>query len=89
MEPSELVAPPRVAGSPASLECTLHSTLELGDSTLVLGNLVAVSVADDVLVEGHPAYDRLDPLTRLGRDEWGVGARVVTRTRPSVPDDIT
>ena len=30
LEPSDLVAPPRVAASPASIECALHSTLELG-----------------------------------------------------------
>ena len=39
LEPSDLVAPPRVVDSPASLECTLHSTHELGDSTLVLGRV--------------------------------------------------
>ena len=58
MEPSETVKPPRVAQSPASIECTLHSTLELGDSTVVFGSVVAISVADEVLVDGHPEYDR-------------------------------
>jgi flavin reductase (DIM6/NTAB) family NADH-FMN oxidoreductase RutF len=88
MEPSEMVKPPRVAQSPAAIECTLHSTLELGDSTLVLGNVVAFSVADEALVDGHPDYDRLDPLARLGKDEWGVHAQVVSLTRPRTPDDI-
>jgi flavin reductase (DIM6/NTAB) family NADH-FMN oxidoreductase RutF len=88
MEPSETVKPPRVAESPVSIECTLHSTVELGDSTLVLGSVVSINVADDVLVDGHPDYDRLDPLARLGRDEWGVHAQVRSLTRPRTPDDI-
>jgi flavin reductase (DIM6/NTAB) family NADH-FMN oxidoreductase RutF len=88
IEPSETVRPPRVRDSPASVECTLHSTHELGDSTVVLGDVRAITVADDVLVDGHPEYDRLDPLARLGKDEWGVHARVRSIRRPRTPDDI-
>jgi flavin reductase (DIM6/NTAB) family NADH-FMN oxidoreductase RutF len=88
MEPSDAVKPPRVADSPAALECVLHSTVELGDSTVVFGTVVSVSVADAVLVEGHPEYDLLDPLTRLGKDEWGVKAQVRSMRRPRRPADI-
>lgn len=88
MEPSETVGPPRVAQSPASLECTLHSTLELGDSTVVFGSVVAITVADEALVDGHPEYALLDPLARLGKDEWGVRAQVTSLTRPRTPEDI-
>ena len=88
MEPSEAVKPPRVAQSPASIECTLHSTLRLGDSTVVLGSVVMITVADHALVDGHPDYDRLDPLARLGKNEWGVHAQVRSLTRPRTPDDI-
>jgi flavin reductase (DIM6/NTAB) family NADH-FMN oxidoreductase RutF len=89
MEPSELVAPPRVAGSPASLECTLHSTIELGDSVLVLGNVVAITVDPDVLVDGHPEIARLQPVARLGRNEWGLPPDVRATPRPLDPDDIS
>ena len=88
MEPSEVVRPPRVRDSPASIECTLHSTHELGDSTVVLGDVRLITVADDVLVDGHPDYDRLDPLARLGKDEWAVHAHVTSIRRPRTPDDI-
>lgn len=88
MEPSERVAPPRVAGSPASLECTLHSTIELGDSVLVLGDVVAITVDSDVLVDGHPEMARLRPVARLGRDEWGLPPEVVSTRRPGRPSDI-
>jgi flavin reductase (DIM6/NTAB) family NADH-FMN oxidoreductase RutF len=88
LEPSSLVAPPRVVDSPASLECTLHSTHELGDSTLVLGRVVAISVQDEALVDGHPAMERLRPVSRLGRDEWGLPPEVVSVTRPNRPEDV-
>lgn len=82
MAPSAVVAPPRVAASPASLECRLHRTIPVGDSVLVLGDVVAVTVDPDAVVDGHPALDRLAPLSRLGADEWGLAPRVVTRERP-------
>lgn len=88
MEPSTSVKPPRVKDSPAALECTLHSTIELGDSTVVFGRVKVISVADDVLVDGHPDYHLLDPLARLGKDEWAVKAVVTSVTRPRRPKDI-
>ncbi len=88
MEPSTSVKPPRVKDSPASLECTLHSTLELGDSTVVFGRVQVISVADEVLVDGHPEYLLLDPLSRLGRNEWGVHTQVTSLVRPRSPQDI-
>jgi flavin reductase (DIM6/NTAB) family NADH-FMN oxidoreductase RutF len=88
MEPSTRVTPRRVAASPVSIECRLHSTTELGDSTLVLGDVVLMTVAEHVLVDGHPEYDLLDPLARLGKDEWGLHAQVRAIPRPRRPEDI-
>lgn len=88
LEPSTRVAPPRVKAAPASIECTLHSITELGDSTMVLGNVELVSVDQDVLVDGHPDFAGLDPLARLGKDEWALHAEVISVTRPQRPEDI-
>lgn len=68
--PSLRVKPPRVAGSPVALECALHSTVRLGDSTVVFGRVVHASVADDVIVDGHPDVRKMRPLSRLGKNEW-------------------
>lgn len=70
-EPSRMVRPPRVAESPVALECVLHSTLCLGDSTVVFGRVVHAVVDSDVLVDGHPDVTLLRPLSRLGRNPWG------------------
>ena len=73
-EPSLLVAPRRVVASPASLECTLHSTVELGDSTLVLGDVVATTVRTEALVDGHPAMEHLQPRVAAGPRRVGPAA---------------
>ncbi|MBC7631386.1 flavin reductase family protein [Aeromicrobium sp.] len=88
MEPSDLVAPRRVAASPASLECVLHSSQELGDSVLVLGRVVAFTIKDDVMVDGHPEFGLLQPIARLGKEEWGLPSKVISTPRPSKPADI-
>ncbi|MFF8606467.1 flavin reductase family protein [Streptomyces sp. NPDC015346] len=86
-EPSLRVKPPRVAASPVALECELHSTLRIGDSTVVFGRVVHAAVDESVMVDGHPEITRMRPLTRLGRNEWGTlgGIRELARV-PYVPE---
>src|SRR5258707_7487371 len=69
-EPSALVRPPRVAGSPVALECQLHRIVPVGDCHLILGEVLRAAIRTDVLVDGHPDVRRLRPLGPLGRDEW-------------------
>ncbi|MGW8397338.1 flavin reductase family protein [Streptomyces lydicus] len=69
-EPSLRVKPLRVAASPVALECEVHTTIGIGDSTVVFGRVVHAVVSDDVLVDGHPEVTKLKPLSRLGKDEW-------------------
>ena len=69
-EPSAVVRPPRVKDSPVALECRLHSTLPLGNCTLVFGEVVYAVVSTRVLEGDHPQIDLLEPLSRLGRNEW-------------------
>jgi flavin reductase (DIM6/NTAB) family NADH-FMN oxidoreductase RutF len=69
-EPSELVAPPRVAGSPASIECLTERTVEFEYSVVVFGRVVAITLDEAVLDGDHPEITKMKPLARLGRDEW-------------------
>jgi flavin reductase (DIM6/NTAB) family NADH-FMN oxidoreductase RutF len=80
-EPSLRVKPPRVAASPVALECVLHATLCLGDSTVVLGRVLVAAIHSEVIDDGHPEVTRLQPLSRLGRNEWGTRAEVLDIAR--------
>ncbi|MGW9552211.1 flavin reductase family protein [Citricoccus zhacaiensis] len=86
-EPSAAVVPPRVAGSPAVMECVLESILPVGGNYMVLGRVVHVAVDTDTLATDArgrtlPLAQRLDPLTRLGRNEWGTLGEVLAIDRP-------
>jgi flavin reductase (DIM6/NTAB) family NADH-FMN oxidoreductase RutF len=70
LEPSERVGVPRVAESPVAVECTLHSTVRLGDSTVVFGRVQLISVWESAVRDGRPRIEELHPLARLGGNEW-------------------
>ena len=70
LEPSTRVGVPRVADSPVAVECTLHSTIRLGDSTVVLGRVVEISAWASAVRDGRPRIEELKPLARLGGNEW-------------------
>ena len=75
-EPSHSVRPPRVQGSPVALECRLHQAIVMGDCTLVFGEVIHAAVSSAVLDGDHPRLGCLQPLARLGRDEWAVVGEV-------------
>ncbi|HSO63854.1 MAG TPA: flavin reductase family protein [Ornithinibacter sp.] len=76
-ERSVTVAPPRVAASPVALECRLHEVRPTGNCFVVVGLVLHAALADTVAageLPRHPHVDirALDPLSRLGRDQWGL-----------------
>jgi flavin reductase (DIM6/NTAB) family NADH-FMN oxidoreductase RutF len=76
-EPSLIVKVPRIAASPASLECRELMTMEIGRNRIVLGQVVAVHVKDEFIDQtGH--YIRAEELHAIGRMN-GLGAYVKTR----------
>jgi flavin reductase (DIM6/NTAB) family NADH-FMN oxidoreductase RutF len=82
-EPSRTIAVPRVAESPVAIECTLHTTLELGDCTLVIGRVRHLAIDESMMDGDHPEIQLLRPLARLGKDEWSTigDVRSITRIR--------
>ena len=81
-EPSRMVAPPRVKGSPVALECRLLDTRDFGGgSTVVFGEVVWIAIDERVLRDGRPALDLLAPVARLGANEWSEIGRVSERRR--------
>lgn len=80
-EASRLVRPPRVAAAPVVLECRSHTTLRMGNSTLVFGRVFLASVHEEYLVGGRPDAERLRPLSKLGGDQWGTLGEVLHLAR--------
>lgn len=70
-ESSRTVIAPRVAESPVSLECRLHDIIPIGNCHLVFGKVVHVVVETSMLEGSHPLIKKMEPLSRLGLNEWG------------------
>jgi flavin reductase (DIM6/NTAB) family NADH-FMN oxidoreductase RutF len=83
LEPSVRVSVPRVAESPVSVECTLHSTVRLGDSTVVFGQVQMISAWASAVRDGRPRIQQLQPLARLGGNEWSTIGEI--REIPRIP----
>ncbi|MFP6736323.1 MAG: flavin reductase family protein [Rhodospirillales bacterium] len=74
----ENVKPPRVAAAPIALECKHFQTLPLPKSSrgtpnhVVIGQVIGIHVADDVITEGIIDIAKLRPLARLGYLDFAV-----------------
>lgn len=98
---SLLVKPPRVAAAPAAFECRLWKTLELpapapapggrrgATYTLVIGEVVAVYVADEFVRDGVVDTAAMRPVARLGYMDYAVIApeAMFTMNRPLATAD--
>jgi len=91
--PSRVVRPPRVAESPVQLECVLTTTVELptpdpdDPNTVVFGEVVGIHIADEMIVDGRVDVLRLDPIARLGYDQYTRVTDTFAMTRPGWPVD--
>lgn len=82
-EPSVAVGPMRVAASPVAIECRLRSLTEVGNGIIVLGDVVHLAIDETVLGDdGLPLADRIDPVARLGRNEWAGLGEIMRLDRP-------
>lgn len=77
--PSVMVTPPRIAQSPVSLECKRHSVIEFGpDRALLIGEVVAMHVRDDAVLDAARCHIDTPKLDLIGRMH---GAGWYTRTK--------
>lgn len=88
--PSRLVRPPRVAASPAALECKVTQHLRLNDAsgaltdrTMVIGQVVGIHVDERFLKNGRLDAVAMQPIARCGYDEYTVIDRVFSLDRPA------
>jgi flavin reductase (DIM6/NTAB) family NADH-FMN oxidoreductase RutF len=92
--PSKLVRPPRVADSPASLECKVTQVLRLTGidgaetgGTVVFGQVVGYHIDERCLKNGRFDLAAVQPIARCGYDEYAVVERVFAMPRPESGGD--
>jgi flavin reductase (DIM6/NTAB) family NADH-FMN oxidoreductase RutF len=90
--PSRIVRPPRVAGSPAHMECKLHQLVDLPPdprngkrNTMVIGLVVGIHIDDSFVVNGRFDTVRARPIARLGYNDYAVVTEAFEMKRPGWP----
>ncbi len=95
--PSAYVKPPRVAESPAALECRLWKAVSLpppdgqteSHYTVLFGRVVGVYIDDAVIRDGRVDMAAIEPVARLGYMDYTVvnAASIFSANRPDVAAD--
>jgi len=85
--PSTIVKPPRVAASPAHIECRVMQVIKVGEGpmsgNLVLGEILAVHIDEAVLGDdGKIDPRKLKTIARLGGDWYCGTSDLFQRKRP-------
>jgi flavin reductase (DIM6/NTAB) family NADH-FMN oxidoreductase RutF len=88
MADCQTVSVPRVAAAPAALECRLWQSIELpkpdtgGATTMVIGTITGIHIADNVIVDGKVDVTLYQPLARLGYMDYARIEDVFAMSRP-------
>jgi flavin reductase (DIM6/NTAB) family NADH-FMN oxidoreductase RutF len=86
--PCKLVKPPRVKASPIALECHYLQTIHLPaardgrPNNVVIGQVVGIHIADEVITDGIIDVHKVNPLARLGYMDYAKLGEVFTMHRP-------
>jgi len=87
---STLVRPPRVAASPAAMECRVTQVLEIKTlegkptgGTVVFGQVVGFHIDERCMKNGRFDLAAVQPIARCGYDEYAVVERVFSLKRPA------
>ena len=82
------VKAPRVAATPAALECKLWRTVELpkpatgGAGVMVIGRITGIHIADETVKDGKIDVTSYQPLARLGYMDYARIENVFAMARP-------
>jgi len=89
MAPSRFVKPPRVAASPAALECKLLSVQQLSDLDgqpvprwMVLGQVVGIFIDEAYIRDGRFDTAAAHPIARCGYSDYAEVTSLFSITRP-------
>ncbi len=80
---------PRLAEAPIAMLCRLHQVIEIGETPqgLILGQIEQIHIADGILGDASSAAPKVDPsllnpLARLGGDDYASIGKTFTVSRP-------
>ncbi len=82
--PSSKIRTPRIAESPVAMECTLWKTIPVGIHTMVMGEVKAMHIADEAVMNVEKGYIDTPKLDLVGRMH-GRGWYSTTRDRVEIP----
>jgi flavin reductase (DIM6/NTAB) family NADH-FMN oxidoreductase RutF len=70
--PSSVVKPPRIAESPASLECAEWGTLRIGENRVIIGLIKRVHLRDELfdIEKGRVRSEKLHLIGRMASPHW-------------------
>lgn len=86
--PCRMIGPPRVAESPAALECRLFQVVPLPDDTghaedfLIIGRVVGIHIDDRFIRDGRVDTAAMKPIARLGYSEYATVSEAWRMRRP-------
>ncbi|MGE3876971.1 MAG: flavin reductase family protein [Parvibaculaceae bacterium] len=86
--PSRFIKPPRVAESPAALECRLFQIVPLPDDHgdaqdwAIIGRVIGIYIDDRFIHEGRVDTAAMQPIARLGYSEYATVSSVWRMRRP-------
>lgn len=80
--PARDISAPLVAGAPAQLECQLHDMIPLpgtetkAGSVMVIGRIISLHIADEVILDGRIDVSRYQPIARLGYKDYATISQI-------------
>jgi flavin reductase (DIM6/NTAB) family NADH-FMN oxidoreductase RutF len=86
--PCRMIGAPRVAASPAALECRLHIVVPLPDDAghaddfLVIGRVLGIHIDDRFIKDGRVDTAAMQPVARLGYSEYATVTEAWRMRRP-------
>jgi flavin reductase (DIM6/NTAB) family NADH-FMN oxidoreductase RutF len=86
--PCRMIRPPRVAESPAALECRLFQVVPLpgddgqADDFLVIGRVLGIHIDDRFIHDGRVDTAAMRPIARLGYSEYATVTEAWRMRRP-------
>lgn len=86
--PSIKVKPPRVAAARAAFECKVIHILELGNGSMVFGEVVMIVIDESVMRDGRVDPTLLEPVGRLGGSTYTDAAQGLFDLKRPTYDDV-